>query len=116
MEINRTLIEYINVNIIPLYATLDAAHQENHVKRVIKQSLTIGKEYNLNLNMMYTIAAFHDIGLIKERTTHHLIGAKILKEDPFINSFFNAEEIKVRRKQLKIIARVILLNRVLFTG
>lgn len=101
MEINRTLIEYINVNIIPLYATLDAAHQENHVKRVIKQSLTIGKEYNLNLNMMYTIAAFHDIGLIKERATHHLIGAKILKEDPFINSFFNAEEIKVMAEAIE---------------
>ena len=45
--------------------------------------------------MMYTIAAFHYVGLLKERATHHLIGAQMLKEDLFIKSFFSDEEIRV---------------------
>lgn len=101
MEINRTLIEYINAYVIPLYATLDAAHQENHVKCVIKLSLAIAEEYDLNLNMMYTIAAFHDVCLLKERATHHLIGAQMLKEDPFIKSFFSDEEIRVMAEAIE---------------
>ncbi|MDY0214404.1 MAG: HD domain-containing protein [Bacilli bacterium] len=93
--INKELKTYIENNILPLYQTLDYAHRGNHVFDVIKRALDIGRDYNVNLNMMYVISAFHDVGLIEERKTHHLIGAKMLREDPFIQKTFNASEIKI---------------------
>lgn len=101
MNINKALTEYIEENIIPIYDTLDYAHRRNHVISVIERSLDIAKEYALDLNIMYTIAAFHDVGLKVNRKTHHIEGAKMLKNDPFIQKHFTEETIALMAEAIE---------------
>ncbi len=91
--INNELKEYIELNILPKYKLLDLAHSGSHVHDVIDKSLEIAKDYDVNLNMVYTIAAFHDLGLIVERERHHIISGQMLLEDNFIKNLFTLEEL-----------------------
>ncbi len=99
--VNNKLKEYIEENIIPLYQSLDFAHRGNHVHEVIKRALSIAKDYDLDLNMMYAISAFHDVGLIYGRKDHHTNGALMLEDDAFIKSFFNSEDIKIMKEAVE---------------
>ena len=60
------LREYIQQNIIPQYVNFDKAHQIDHVEKVIEESLKLASYYDVNLPMVYTIAAYHDLGLCAE--------------------------------------------------
>lgn len=92
MEINQSLKDYLNTKIIPLYKTLDKAHGTDHVYEVIKKSFIIAEPYHLNPNLVYTVAVFHDLGLIEDRKMHHLIGGEMLMNDPVLPIFFTHEE------------------------
>ena len=61
--INQKLVEYIESKIIPQYKAYDGAHQPDHVYQVIENSLDIAKNYDVNLDIVYAVAAYHDIGL-----------------------------------------------------
>ena len=74
--IPATLIHYIETEIIPRYKHFDKAHNLAHVRTVVEESLTLAKEYNVNESMAYTIAAYHDTGLCRDRATHHLISGE----------------------------------------
>lgn len=91
--INKELKTYIENKIIPNYANFDKGHSFEHVNEVIEESLILGEKYNLNLNMVYTIAAYHDLGLCKNRETHHLVSGEILSNDKELKNWFNEEEI-----------------------
>ena len=72
-SINPQLIEYIENDIFPLYNRNEEAHGINHIKTVIRRSIEIAKGYNVNLNMVYTIAAYHDIGHYIDSAKHEII-------------------------------------------
>lgn len=99
--INENLKAYIKLNILPKYQTLDLAHSGNHVYDVIEKSLEIAKDYNVNLDMVYTIAAFHDLGLIVEREKHHIIGGEMLYDDIIIKSLFTFEELIIMKEAVE---------------
>ena len=58
-----TLHEYIEQHILPRYAAFDKGHQRDHAQSVIQESMVLAKEHGADLDMAYTIAAFHDLGL-----------------------------------------------------
>lgn len=91
--IDKELIEYCQTVIIPKYKTLDLAHQPNHVNDVIEKSIQIATEYEVDLNMVYTIACFHDLGNLVNRQEHHVIGGEMLASDEYIKRRFKKEEI-----------------------
>ena len=99
--INQNLKKYIEQNILPIYQKLDKAHSGNHVYDVINKSFEIAKDFDVNLDMVYTIAAFHDIGLIEERERHHLIGGKMLEDDLFIQSLFSKEDLCIMKEAVE---------------
>ena len=80
-SINPQLIEYIENDIFPLYNRNEEAHGINHIKTVIRRSLEIAKGYNVNLNIVYTIAAYHDIGHYIDNAKHEIISAQIFMQD-----------------------------------
>lgn len=90
----ESLKNYIETNILPLYDGFDAAHQRNHVEMVIEQSLTIASELNVDMDMVYAIAAYHDTGLTVDRKTHHLVSGKIVREDKWLRDRFNEEQVE----------------------
>ena len=91
---NRELINYIETEIIPRYQHFDSAHQTEHARYVIKESMQLANHYHVNPDMVYTIAAYHDTGLCEGRDVHHLISGKIIRADKKLRSFFTEEEIE----------------------
>lgn len=92
--VDKSLKNYIETNILPLYDGFDAAHQRNHVDMVIEQSLAIAADLNVDTDMVYAIAAYHDTGLAADRKTHHLVSGKIVREDMRLRSWFSEDEIE----------------------
>ena len=58
---NSSLKQYIEEQILPRYDSFDAAHQRDHVLKVIAQSAELAKHYNVDADMVYVIAAYHDL-------------------------------------------------------
>ena len=75
------LVEFIETKILPKYAEFDRAHNLEHVTRVIRRSLDLVKITGADINMVYTIAAYHDVGMSGPRAVHHITGGKILSQD-----------------------------------
>jgi uncharacterized protein len=98
---NSRLVEYIEREIIPLYLSFDKAHQTEHVDEVIKRSLELAEHYDVNIDMVYTIAAYHDTGLTAGRERHHKVSAEILAADKFIREHFTPEQIVVMQQAVE---------------
>ena len=99
--IPTTLIHYIETEIIPRYELFDKAHNLSHVRTVIEESLSLATKYNVNESMAYTIAAYHDTGLCRDRATHHLISGTILKQDATLRQWFSEEEIDTMKEAVE---------------
>ncbi len=90
-----SLLQYIEEEIIPRYKAFDKAHRPDHVRTVIEQSMQLAEFYNLNKEMVYTIAAYHDTGLIEGRENHHSASARIIREDSRLKKWFTPEQIEI---------------------
>ncbi len=95
MTINEDLKRYIYETILPRYDTFDAAHNRTHVERVIAESMLLANSYGVDEAMVYTIAAYHDVGLVKDRATHHLVSAQILLNDSRLKEWFTADQLRM---------------------
>lgn len=94
MKINPDIVSYIESEIIPRYDNFDAAHQRDHVNMVIQQSVEISKLLDVDVNMVYVIAAYHDTGLCEGRERHHEVSAQIIKADENLRRWFTEEQIQ----------------------
>lgn len=94
MKINPDIISYIEKQIIPRYDGFDAAHQRDHVMMVIRQSFDIAEHLDVNPDMVYVIAAYHDTGLCEGRERHHEVSAQIIKADENLRRWFTEEQIQ----------------------
>lgn len=92
--IDDRLIRYIEQNILPRYDHFDTAHRRNHAEEVIERSLALAKHYEVNINMVYAIAAYHDTGLCEGRETHHAISGRIIREDQKLREWFDENQIE----------------------
>ena len=92
--INRQLREYIEGQIIPLYDSFDAGHSRDHVNTVINQALEFCRYYDVNPEMVYVAAAFHDTGLCEGRERHHLVSGEIIRADRTLPRWFSPEQIE----------------------
>ncbi len=95
------LVEYIETNILPQYAQFDKAHNLGHVVRVIKRSMDLVRTTGADINMVYAIAAYHDIGMSGPRAVHHITGGKILASDIKLRKWFSAEQLKIMREAIE---------------
>ena len=93
-QIDKNLIGYIEQEILPRYDHFDAAHQRNHAEEVIERSLVLAEYYDVDINMVYTIAAYHDTGLCEGRDTHHLVSGHIIREDMKLREWFDDDQIE----------------------
>ena len=91
---NPTLSAYIAQHILPRYDHFDAAHQRNHAEEVIERSLALAKHYEVNKDLVYAIAAYHDTGLCEGRDAHHLASGRIIREDQRLREWFDEEQIE----------------------
>ena len=92
--LNQDLLQYIEQQIIPLYDHFDRAHQRDHVQMVIKQSMELAKQLDVDAEMVFTIAAYHDVGLCEGRERHHLVSAQMLLADTELNRWFTTSQLQ----------------------
>lgn len=74
--INKELKEYIENNIFPEYNKNDEGHNLDHIKYVIERSLKFAKiVQDINVDMVYTIAVYHDLGNHIDKKNHEKISS-----------------------------------------
>ena len=93
MEVNNDLKKYIEENIFPIYEKNEKAHGIEHINNVISRSFKFAKQVpDTNLNIVYTVAAFHDIGHHINPKKHEIISAEMMYKDENLKKFFSDEE------------------------
>lgn len=97
MKINYDLKRYIEKSVLPLYDTNIAGHDREHIEFVIERSFELAREFDLDVdvNMIYVIAAFHDIGYKENPDNHEEVSSRIFREDDIMTKYFTAEEIDI---------------------
>jgi len=101
---NKKLVAYVENEIFPIYENHVNCHRVDHVKQVIAKSLDLVKQIKdekINIDMVYAVAAYHDIGLVEDRKTHHIIGARKLIEDKNLDAFFTTEQKKIMAEAIE---------------
>ena len=93
MNINKDLQEYIENNVFPVYEKNEQAHNIEHIKYVINRSFKFADTIpDINYNIVYTVAAYHDIGHHINPKTHELVSAEMMYNDNKLKEFFTDEE------------------------
>ena len=92
MNISIKLCEHIRERLIPQYVNFDKAHRIDHVEKVIEESMKLALHYEVNSAMVYTIAAYHDLGLCEGREFHHIVSGKILFADETLWQWFTDDQ------------------------
>lgn len=95
------LVEFVEMQILPQYAAFDKAHNMEHVTRVIRASLDLARKTGADINMVYVIAAYHDLGLSGPRAIHHLTSGKMLLADARLKRWFSAEQLKLMKEAVE---------------
>ena len=93
-RIRPDLREYVERQIIPRYDAFDKGHRRDHVQTVIAQALQLASWYDVDPDLVYVAAAYHDTGLCEDRQTHHLVSGRIIREDPKLRDWFSPEQIE----------------------
>ena len=100
--IPATLISHIETEIIPRYRDFDKAHNLSHVQTVISESLALARRHpEADERLVYTIAAYHDTGLCRDRATHHLVSGEILMADTALRQWFSTEELILMKEAVE---------------
>lgn len=101
-EVNKELIKYVKENILPLYDRNDPGHGILHIEYVIKRSFNFAKQFaNINLDMVYTIATFHDLAHHIDKDNHEVLSAKMFYENDKMKEFFNEEQRKIIKEAIE---------------
>lgn len=100
-NVSLDLMEFIEKNILPRYAMFDKAHNMEHVTNIVRRSLEIARKMGADIDMAYTIAAYHDLGLEGPRAIHHITGGKILAADARLKKWFSADKIKIMKEAVE---------------
>lgn len=99
--VSLDLMEFVESKILPQYASFDRAHSLEHVTRVIRSALELARITGADINMVYTVAAYHDLGMSGPRAVHHITGGKILAADARLKRWFSQEQIKIMREAVE---------------
>ena len=100
-QVDLTLMEFVEKQILPRYTDFCESHGLYHVTRVIKNSLELARMLGADINMTYTIAAYHDLGMEGPRAIHHITSGKILTADARLKKWFSPEQIKIMREAVE---------------
>lgn len=93
-EVSKEIQDYIENEILPKYNGI-GGHTDEHIRQVIERSFEFFKQTEgLNIDMVYVIAAYHDLGRLIDNETHNIESAKMLRADEFLKAHFSAEDIE----------------------
>ena len=94
-------MEFVEQQILPRYNAFGESHGLRHVNRVIKNSLHLAQVTGADIDMVYVVAAYHDLGMEGPRAVHHITSGKILMADARLKRWFSPEQIKVMKEAVE---------------
>lgn len=94
-RVRPEIVDYVEGSIIPRYDAFDKGHQRDHAKYVISQSMRLASFYDVDPELVYVAAAFHDTGLCEDRKTHHLVSGRIIRADEKLKEWFSPAQIEI---------------------
>lgn len=100
-QVSLDLMEFVETQILPKYNAFGESHGLRHVNRVIKNSLQLAYVTGADIDMVYVIAAYHDLGMSGPRAIHHITSGKILLADSRLKRWFNPEQIKIMKEAVE---------------
>lgn len=93
--VSADLKTYVEQNILPQYAHFDSAHRSDHILRVMAQSMELSRHYpEVCRDMVYTVAAYHDIGMAAGRECHHTASGSAVRDDRRLRQWFSPKQIE----------------------
>ncbi|MCR4658998.1 MAG: HD domain-containing protein [Bacteroidales bacterium] len=93
--VNSELKAYVEASVLPRYAGFDKAHNTDHVLTVMARSMELAQQLGADPDMVYTIAAYHDIGVELGRDEHHLHSGRMMRADEALRRWFRPEQIEL---------------------
>lgn len=100
-EIRKEIVEYIENEIFSIYERNEKGHGIEHIKIVIDRSFNLSKDLDVNKEMVYVIASYHDLGHFIDAKTHEIISAKMLEEDKKLQSWFSKDQIQIMKEAVE---------------
>lgn len=101
LQVSLEIMEFVERQILPRYNAFGESHGLRHVTRVIKNSLRLADVTGADIDMVYVIAAYHDLGMEGPRAIHHLTSGKILMADARLKKWFNVDQLKVMKEAVE---------------
>ena len=99
--IRKSLEDYIYSEIVPKYAAFDPAHREDHAEAVIENAVKLYHDApeeirsSLDIEILFTAAACHDLGRINGKERHHIDSGIIIRNDSRLKEWFDDEQIEL---------------------
>ena len=101
MIVKKELKEYIENNIFPQYERNEKGHQIEHINDVINRCFELCQKKEIDINMLYTIAAYHDIGYYIDHKKHEFVSAQMMFEDENLKKFFTPKQLKIMKEAIE---------------
>ncbi len=93
MIMNKDLENYIKTEILPQYEKNDSGHSFKHIDYVLKRCFNFSEQFkNIDFNLLFAIATFHDIAHHIDKKNHEKLSAEIFCDDEKMKEFFTEEE------------------------
>lgn len=101
--VDKNLKKFIEESILPEYNKNEKAHGIDHINYVIRRSFELIEQNKLDVdsNMVYAIAAYHDIGHHIDPKKHEQVSADIMSKDENLRQFFSDEELVIIKEAIE---------------
>lgn len=91
--INPDLQKYIETEILPQYEKNDGGHSTEHIDYVTERCLRFAEQFeSIDPNIIYTVAAFHDIAHHIDKKNHEKLSADCFYKNEVMKKFFSQKE------------------------
>ena len=100
-SVNLELMSFVEQEILPRYNAFGRSHGLQHVLRVIHNVIELARLTGADVDMAYTIAAYHDLGMEGPRAIHHITGGKILMADKRLTRWFSSSQIRIMKEAVE---------------
>lgn len=94
-NIRPALLAYLEGELLLRYDAFDAAHRRDHALAVAERSMDLAAHYDVDAEMVLTVAYYHDLGLSEGREHHHEVSAQLLLADECLRCWFSGEQLEV---------------------
>lgn len=99
--VNLELMSFVEREILPRYNAFGRSHGLQHVQRVIRNGMELVRLTGADCDMVYTIAAYHDLGMEGPRAIHHITGGKLLMADKRLLRWFSPAQMRIMKEAVE---------------